>query len=360
MTSRERLEAALHNQPHDRTPWSPFLAYWWEAQPKAVQERGMLAMYREMGCDPLWRGAPGPIQPVFPESMQIRETRENGRVVQRIETPVGTLRQAYATSASGGTDFLIEHSLKTEEDYKIQMWIEENTVYRLDETEIRKHLDGPGSEGLSLFMLFPIYNKTAFQALVEHLVGTEELIYALSDFPETVEALVEVIRRRQLEVVRLIAQTDYKYWITWEDSSTQNYSPMWYETYIEPQIAEWTAELAKSGKHYIQHACGHIRDLLPAIKRQQIFALESISPPPTGNIEVADVRRQVGPDLPLIGGIEPVFFKNCTEVQLDERVEHLLEVNRGCPYVLSNSDSCPPQVELWKFKRVAERVRMQR
>jgi hypothetical protein len=28
---------------HERLPSSPFLAYWWDFQPKAVQERGQLA-----------------------------------------------------------------------------------------------------------------------------------------------------------------------------------------------------------------------------------------------------------------------------------------------------------------------------
>ena len=34
MTPKERLMAALTGLPTVRTPWSPNLAYWWEAQPQ--------------------------------------------------------------------------------------------------------------------------------------------------------------------------------------------------------------------------------------------------------------------------------------------------------------------------------------
>ena len=56
MTSRERLLAALRGNEVDRLPWSPFLAYWWDYQPQAIQERGQVAFLREIGADALLRG----------------------------------------------------------------------------------------------------------------------------------------------------------------------------------------------------------------------------------------------------------------------------------------------------------------
>ena len=43
MTAKERLLNAIRGKETDRTPWSPFLAYWWEAQPEAVTAQGQLA-----------------------------------------------------------------------------------------------------------------------------------------------------------------------------------------------------------------------------------------------------------------------------------------------------------------------------
>ena len=58
MTSKERIVAALEGQPVDRVPWSPFLAYVWEHFPEEIQKQGQPDFLREVGADPLWRGAP--------------------------------------------------------------------------------------------------------------------------------------------------------------------------------------------------------------------------------------------------------------------------------------------------------------
>ena len=56
MTSHQRLLAALRGQEVDRLPWSPFLAYWWDFQPKSIQDRGQVAFLREIGAVALLRG----------------------------------------------------------------------------------------------------------------------------------------------------------------------------------------------------------------------------------------------------------------------------------------------------------------
>ena len=85
-----------------------------------------------------------------------------------------------------------------------------------------------------------------------------------------------------------------------------------------------------------------------------IDVIESISPPPTGNLDIGDALLQLPESIALIGGIEPVFFQDCTREQLEQRVEYLLKTTRGRRYVLANSDSCPPAVEEWKLQLVSE------
>ncbi len=86
-------------------------------------------------------------------------------------------------------------------------------------------------------MLIP-RSKSAFQMLtVEHYVGTEALAYALADMPDAVEMLWEAMVSKDIEAARLAMDTGfYTYYLTWEDSSTQNYSPRQYDRYIAPEI----------------------------------------------------------------------------------------------------------------------------
>jgi hypothetical protein len=359
MTSKDRILAALHGHEVDRIPFSPFLAYVWEYFPKDIQSMGQLAFHQHIGADPLWRGAPCPVKACPPAAMECRTQETDGRTITEIHTPVGVLRQAWVRSEIGNTNFLVEHPLKSEQDYRIQLWIEENTTLTEDLSLVQAHLAGDGREGLSLGMLIP-RGKSAFQSMVEHLAGTEELAYALADFPATVTELWRVMVAKDIEAIHIAMRSPYTHFITWEDSSTQNYSPTQYDAYIGSEIGEWCRVLAACGKSYVQHACGHVASLVGRMKAHGVLAVESISPPPTGNMTIRDARKTIGSSMGIIGGIEPTQFLRLSEEELQRYVETVFVEAAGGPFVLANSDSCPPGVTIAKFELVAEMARARR
>jgi len=92
-----------------------------------VQARGPLALSRAIGADHLERAAACPAVMRLPTEVRSTTFASNGRQVTRLETPVGSLQYAVMPSPQGNTNFLVEHPLKTEDDYKVQLWIEENS-----------------------------------------------------------------------------------------------------------------------------------------------------------------------------------------------------------------------------------------
>ena len=288
--------------------------------------------------------------------MSYREFSEGRLQVTETVTPVGMLRSGRIASDSGNTSFIVEHPLKTEEDFKTQLWIEEHTTYAYNDEGVKSHFgkDGWGQAGLTIGMLVP-RGKTAYQIMIEHNVGTEELNYALADYPETVEALWQAMMQNNLDAARLSAECpELDYFLTWEDSSTQNYSPTQYRKYIMPEITAYCDILAANGKYYIQHACGHVKELLQPMMECGVFAVESLSAAPTGNVEVGEARAQIGAGMGIIGGIEPVHFLDLSITELEAYVEQILAEGAGGPFVLANSDSCPPGVTVEKYKLVAD------
>jgi len=356
MTSKERILAGLHGQPVDHLPFSPFLAYVWEYFPAAVQEAGQLAFHHAIGADPLWRCAPCAARAILPEGIERKAVEEADRVVTHVTTPVGSLRFAYARSENGNTDFLVEHPLKTEEDYKVRLWIEEGTRYESNQEAVREHFAGNGREGLSFGQLVPRC-KSAYQDMVEFFVGTEELIYAQIDFPDAVRSLWEQMVANDLNALPYSMESDYDHFLTFEDSSTQNYSPAQYDEFIGSEIGQWCEALTSVGKHYVQHACGHVADLAERMRDHGVFAIESISPPPTGNLTIRDARALIGDSMGIIGGIEPTQFLNLAGEDLRRYTESVIEDAQGGPFLLANSDSCPPGVTVEKFKLVADVAR---
>ena len=372
MTSRERLLAALRGQPVDRLPWSPFLAYWWEHQPQALQDRGQIAFLREIGADALLRGFCTPFvcsdlwgqgsYSNFNQRIPGCEVRrsEDGRDLRVwLETPVGTLTQLGRRSEQGNTRFLVEHPVKRRADYKILSYVIERMVIAPEYSTVEKEIAAVGDAGLSVPLISP-FGKTPFQSLVEHFIGTEQLVFDLMDYPEEVEALLAVMSARAEEAVRISAASPAEAFITWEDSSTTNVSPALFRRYIFPEMKRWAEIMHDAGKLLLHHACGHLRALLPIMAEEGVDAVESLSPPPTGNIEIWEAQAILGQRTGLVGGIEPVNFLNLDLPALRVYVEDLLARMDHRRWILANSDSCPPGVTQEKFRLVTEIVKAHR
>lgn len=355
MTPKERILRSIRGQETDRVPWCPFLAYYWENLPENIQKKGQLSYMKDIGADPMLRGMAQLSHPVY-NNCEIKETVSGGERHCTYSTPAGKLHLEYTFSPSGNTWFLTKHPVETEEDFKVLQYIYENITLQEDILAFEKEKSNIGEEGL-LIPVIGTQMKTAFQSLVEVWCGTENLVYALADFPEQVEECLGVMCERDRENVAIASKSSAEALIFWEDSSTTNISPYMFEKYTLPVIMNWADILHKSDKLLIHHACGHLRDLLPLINQSGIDALESVSPPPTGNIEAADVRKILNPEIALIGGIEPTVLRGSKFHELEIYVSELLRTMEGTRYILANSDSCPPDVEEEKFRLISKLVR---
>ncbi|HOV70320.1 MAG TPA: uroporphyrinogen decarboxylase family protein, partial [Clostridia bacterium] len=311
MTSKERIINALHNKEVDRLPFCPFLAYVWEHFPKEITDKGQLAFIKEVGADPLWRGSDCPVKQTV-KGAEVKTYVQDGKIYTKTITPVGELLSYHVRTDISNSTFWVGHPLQTEEDYKIQMWIEEHTEFEYN-LEPAAYVNA--MEGLALGMLLP-RGGSAFQQLVEDFVGTEKLALDLYDFPDTVESLLEIAIENDLKAVRMAAESAYDYFLTFENSSTTNYSPALYKKYISKEIKSITSILKQYNKFYVQHACGHVKALLPIMKADGVFAIDSLSPMPTGNISLRDARAILGGEVGIIGGIEPIHFLNLSLEEL--------------------------------------------
>lgn len=355
MKSRQRLLAAIKGEPVDRVPWSPFLAYYWEHQPKGIQAMGQFSYLKEMGADPLLRGFHQLVSCTF-KNCELREKKAGNEFFLTYETPIGSITTKSIYSENGETTFVVGHPVETAEDFKVLQYLYENMEIVPDFARFETDFKQYGDEAL----LLPVIGtncKTAFQSLVEHWVGTENLAYALCDMPEVVEECLAVMQSRDEETVKIAVNSSADGFIFWEDSSTTNISPAMFEQYTKPQIDRWGEIIHKSGKLLVHHACGHLRGLLPLIAKSDIDVLESITPSPTGNVTMQEVAKALPERIALIGGLEPVRMLRASTDEIVEDAKRLLRDLADKRFVLANADSCPPGVEYEKFLAVSKLVR---
>lgn len=355
MTSKQRILNAIQGKETDRAPWSPFLAYYWEHLTEEERACGQTAYLKAMGADPLLRGFSAAFR-VDSKNCTVSEKWVGKKRYTTYETPVGTLTEEHTYSDTANSLFITRHPVETEEDFRVLQYIAENWEVVADGQHTENLYRDLGEDGL-LLPILGVGCKTAFQSMVEHWCGTESLVYALYDFPDTVRECLEVMWEKNFETVKASVNTPAEGFIFWEDSSTTNVSPAMFEAYTAPELRAWGKLIHDNGKLLIHHACGHLKDLIPAMCGTGIDMIESISPPPTGNIDLPEAAAKMPDHVGLIGGIEPTFFKNCTMDELEARVHHLLDTMQGKRFVLANSDSCPPYVEYEKFCLVSELVK---
>jgi uroporphyrinogen-III decarboxylase len=355
MKSRQRLLAAIRGEATDRVPWSPFLAYYWEHLPLETQKMGQFEYLRQMGADPLLRGFHTLYRCDY-NNCEIEDKVVGRESFRTFRTPVGTLTERSVRSDMGNTWFLVDHPVKTAEDFKVLQYIHEHMTIVPDMERFNADMKQFGDDALMLPLL-GVHCKTAFQTLVEHWVGTVDLTYALYDEPEVVEECLAVMQARDEETVRISVDSDADGFIFWEDSSTTNISPSFFEKYTKPEIDRWGDLVHNNGKLLIHHACGHLKDLIPLMGQSNIDAIESISPPPTGNVTLQEAAAILPEHIALIGGLEPVRLLSGSVEDVRRDAEELLRDLEGRRFVLANSDSCPPGVAYEKFLAVTELAR---
>ncbi len=355
MNSKERLLNSIKGLETDRLAWSPFLAYFWDVQPEKIRKMGMLDYYKSIGADPLFRGYCTLIKKSY-KNCNISEKIANGEKQVLYETPVGTLESKYVYTPEGNTWFLTKHPVKSEEDYKILTYMNEDMTITPDFSKYNAGIKVMGNEAL----LMPIISsemKSSFQALLEHWVGTEELTYSVYDFPEALDECLAAMKVNSKKAAEYAAQCDAESFIFWEDSSTGNLSPSFFSDYISDEINTWADILHSNEKYLVHHACGQLRGLLPEMSKTRVDMIESISPPPTGDIYTYEARKMLPDRIGLIGGIEPTVLLNYNIDELKEYVTEIIEKTGKRKFILGNSDSCPPGVDIEKFRMISQLVR---
>lgn len=91
------------------------------------------------------------------------------------------------------------------------------------------------------------------------------------------------------------------------------------------------------------HSHGRLRNILPLLQAAGIAGLDPVEPPPQGDMELIDVRRDYGRDIVLFGNLEAADIENLAPPLFEKKVEQALREGtsgEGRGFVLMPS-ACP-------------------
>jgi hypothetical protein len=132
--------------------------------------------------------------------------------------------------------------------------------------------------------------------------------------------------------------------------------PDFFRKYIQPYEKRLVDVTKSRGKYTLYHNCGPAKVLYENYRELGMTVWETISPPPQGDNDIAEVKKLLGKDLVLSGNLDQIYFlKKADAGEVRSATEKLIAVCKpGGKYLFDTSDYLEPDTPLENIKAMIE------
>jgi len=285
ISNRERLLTVLRGEQADRVPLSIYAWIYRWAQPGSPPgERPYSPWLTLIDTRGVCRDSQKDV------TIEHRECIVEGhrQVLTRISTPVGELTERAEFEPAYQSRWIREHLIKSVEDYAI-------VKYVCDHTEIEPvpedYLEADailGERGIVVGGLPPI----PLLWLYAEVMGTETWCEGLMQHPDEFDELHESATRLYRRRLEIAAESPAE--VIWFADSLSGaiVSPELFNRYCKDSYDYGCALLRQTGKRSLAHFDGANKPIKDCIGRSGIDIVEAFTPPPMGQMTVAEARAE--------------------------------------------------------------------
>jgi hypothetical protein len=279
MTLRERLMTTLRGGMSDRIPWN---IYAWLLPNTGAGRRLHRKGLGLMGTHKIFRE-------VY-EGVSLTEERIEGdgypTFLRRIETPKGTLTEEATIEPTYGSRWIKKYFITSLQDYPVAEYFLRHTRLEPDFDNWRRADHEMGDGGFVIGEIIPV----PIMQLMVAWAGHEGLAEGLSGHMDGFAALLDALDHHYWRQVQLAVESPAEV-IWFPDNVTASIiSPRSFERYCAPIYQRAMEQLRSAGKLSIAHYDGSIRPLLQSLARTDLPIIEAFTPPPMGDVTVADAK----------------------------------------------------------------------
>jgi len=329
MNLRERLMTVLRGGTADRIPWN---VYGWLPPPgealEALCRKGLSLMGTQRIFKPIYEGV----------AIQ-REERMIGGVphyTTRVETPYGTLTEESRLETNYGSTWIRKYMITGVEDYAAAEYFFTHTRFEPDFEPWRQADRAMGERGIVVGEIMPIPIMT----LIVSYMGVEGMAEGVYHYPEQFETLLRALDAHYDRQIQLAAESPAEV-IWFGDNVTAAFiSPRLFQRYCEPVYARVMPVMRQAGKIPIAHYDGSNRPLLQALKRTDLPVIEAFTPPPWGDLSVAEAKAAWS-DKVIWVNFPGALFLEPAEVIYDYALKLIEEGAPGGRFVLGCTEDFP-------------------
>lgn len=281
LSVRERIELFWAGERPDKIPYTIYQNEWRHT----ANDPAWISMYKK-GLGVTWHLPT--VQEIRHEvEVRVEENWMDGkRHLRRVlKTPIGEISETFID------DWQQKFLLETAQDYAVMTWIVNHTELRPCFEEFLQKSDEIGPYGIPLISM----GRTPNQSILVDLVGLENYAYHLSDLKDEIEILYQALLEKFRKKAQIIAEGPGRFVSVLENFTADTLGPARFRKVLLPVYQEVFPMLQQAGKIVGVHYDGQLSAVKHLIAQAPIDLIESLTPPPEGDMTLAECR-QVWPE----------------------------------------------------------------
>lgn len=345
MTTKERIETALMGQMPDRVPFTIYngIATGSQDEINSLISRGMGFI---SSCN-LCRARHKNVEVVHEDEVL------NGIPTRltRYKTPVGEIWQRHRTELGYGSSYRIEHIIKDVKDYDVLEYIIRDVEYSPDPDSFRNTESALGDNGVVMAWI----GRVPFQRLWIEYTGIERLSIDLYDNLSVVERVLEAMMDKSREVLKITADSPVRFVWCPDNVTGIVTGPPVFERFFVPYYKEVAEIMHKNGKRVMCHMDGMMRRLVDSVVHTDLDIIEAFTPPPDGDLPVAEARAEWKGKVISINYPSSVHIAD-EETIRDTTIRLLREAVPGDGFVIGVTENIPKSVGIRSLSAIADTI----
>jgi len=357
--------AVFSGKKPDIMPWFADLTYWYrfkvyrnELPSKYLGDRGLIRLYRNLGCgshEELYN-FPGEIEYYNVKQTNSAEAFRDGTIIREegCTTPIGSIVAVRKFMPQSFSTPYIKYSVATRQDLKVLQYIHKNQEFKPDYALQYDRLKN--WRGLGFVSSLP--PRTPFQRLVVIWAGVMNTLKLMMREREELEETVQVMSEADDAIYEAVCESPAPGVYFGENLTSDVISPPIFEKYHFPYYKRRAEQLHAAKKYIFVHIDGTLRGLLPLMGKTGVDCAQSVTPAPVGDVPVEKLREIAGPNIILWGGLPGVYFsrlypeKTLCQMAIDV-MEHHLE---GHKFIMGVADQVPPDGDIKRVRHISRLI----
>ncbi len=356
MTSRQRLLAAYAHQPVDQIPCSPRLNAWLSEYYGHSDLATLLRAADEFDFDPhhvrgLFQSAaslnaPRNLPPIPGVEYRTEEWTEGAfRIVRRIfTTPEGVLTDVTCHPPAGDrtygiapNPFRTEYLVKDAEDLKRLRWLSLDPA----RTSFASYFEAERQAGERALVLLNVMSSLCHRA--GDAYPMTDLMAMYYEDRAFFEELLAIGRSEMLAEVDAALEAGVRHFFAnwYYNSLSAGWSPRIWNSVFVPELTEMAERIHARGGTLNFYDDGKCMPLLETLAEAGIDVLQTLTPPPVGDVDLSEAKRRIGKRVCLMGHVDLLYvIQRGTPEMIEHVVKDALVIGGdGGGFILGTSDS---------------------